>query len=115
MRKGADRAREIVVAKHNGRVVELDGDMEGPSLHLVHRAASHRRGRDRSVSSRGSEKTNEAPSLRRRHPTTEPGTRIDVAEGPHNHEALDTSRSRAMGVVSAVAPLLALGVDVHPS
>ena len=34
--KGADRAREIVVAKHNGRVVELDGDMEGPSLHLVH-------------------------------------------------------------------------------
>ena len=36
-------------------------------------------------------------------------------EGPHVHEAVDTSRSRALVVVSAVAPLLALDVDVHLS
>ena len=43
-----------------------------------------------------------------------PTTRIDVAELSHNHEA-DESRSWALGVVSAVALLPALGVDVHPS
>ena len=49
--------------------------------------------------------------------TSEPETRIDVAEGHHIHEAVGTSRSRgrALGVVSAVALLLALGVYVHPS
>ena len=46
--------------------------------------------------------------------TSAPGTRIDVAEGSQNHEA-DESRSRALGVFSAVALLPALGVDVHPS
>ena len=47
--------------------------------------------------------------------TSEPRTRIDAAERPHIHEAVNTSRSRALGVVSAVALLLALGIDVHPS
>ena len=46
--------------------------------------------------------------------TSAPGTRNDVAEGSHNHEA-DESRSSSLGVVLAVASLLALGVDVHPS
>ena len=35
--------------------------------------------------------------------------------GPSNHEAAETSTRRAQGVVSAVAPQLALGVDIHPS
>ena len=65
----------------------------------------------------------EEPSLRPGHkrlvakktPTTSaPGSRIAVAEGSHNFEA-DETKSRALGGVSAVAPLLALGVDVHPS
>ena len=67
-------------------------DMEGPSLQLGHIRLDAKK----------------APT------TSDPGTKIDVAEGPHNHEA-DGSRSRALGVASAVAPLPALGVDVHPS
>ena len=65
-------------------------DMEGPSLQPGHKHL-----------------------VAKKTPTTSaPGTRIDVAEGSHNHEA-DESRSRALGVVSAVALLPALGVDVR--
>ena len=38
-----------------------------------------------------------------------------VSAAKSRDEAVQTSKSRALGVVSAVAPLLALGVDVHPS
>ena len=47
--------------------------------------------------------------------TSETRNQVRLRGGPSNHEAAETSTRRAWGVVSAVAPLLALGVDVHPS
>ena len=35
-KEGAARVQGIVVARHKRRVAELDGVMEGPSMHLVH-------------------------------------------------------------------------------
>ena len=81
-----------MVARIHGSLERHGADMEGPSLQPGHIRLDAKK----------------APT------TSDPGTRIGVAEGPHNLEA-DESRSRALGVVSAVALLPALGVDVHPS
>ena len=88
----AEQGGGSVVAWIHASLEGHSADMEGPSLQPGHKRLAAKK----------------TPT------TSAPGTRIDVAEGSHNHEA-DEHRSRALGVVSAVAPLPALGVDVHPS
>ena len=62
-----------MVAGIHGSLEGHGADMEGPSLQPDHMRLVAKK----------------APT------TSAPGTRIDVAEGPHNHEA-DESRSRAL-------------------
>ena len=91
---GAARVQGIVVARHKRRVAELNGAMEGPSMHLVH------------IDLRSY--TVQCDPER---PLTKPATRREA----HRNQEHSAPSSWRVGVVSAVAPLLALGVDVHPS
>ena len=85
-----------MVAKHNGRAAGLTGDMEGPSVDQVH------------VGRRSRTLQCDADLL-----VTE---LANVLEAPRTRIAKRPAPSQwHLGVVSAVALLVAPFVDVHPS